>query len=160
MRIETETLVKRYQDNLFAVAFHVCKNAADADDVVQETFIQYHTTAKQFENEQHIKAWLLRVAINRAVNVTRSLWRRQSVPLEDYIETLSFETPQAETLFEEVMKLPEKYRLVIHLFYYEDCSVRDIAGILKISEGTVKVRLSRGRKLLKNALKEEWSDDE
>ncbi len=160
MRIETETLVERYQDNLFAVAFHVCKNAADADDVVQETFIQYHTTAKQFENEQHIKAWLLRVAINRAVNVTRSLWRRQSVPLEDYIETLSFETPQAETLFEEVMKLPEKYRLVIHLFYYEDCSVRDIAGILKISEGNVKVRLSRGRKLLKNVLKEEWSDDE
>lgn len=160
MRMETEVLMERYKDNLFAVAFHVCKNAADADDVVQETFIQYHTTTKQFDSEQHIKAWLIRVAINRAVNVTRSWWRRQSAPLEDYIETLSFETPEAETLFQTVMGLPEKYRVVIHLFYYEDYSVREIGEILQVSESNVKVRLTRARKLLKNILKEDWSDDE
>lgn len=160
MRMETEVLMERYKDNLFAVAFHVCKNAADADDVVQETLIQYHTTTKQFDSEQHIKAWLIRVAINRSVNVTRSWWRRQSVPLEDYMETLAFETPEAETLFQTVMGLPEKYRVVIHLFYYEDYSVREIADILQTSEGNVKVRLTRARKLLKNTLKEDWSDDE
>lgn len=160
MRMETEVLMERYRDNLFAVAFHVCKNAADADDVVQETFIQYHTATKQFDSEQHIKAWLIRVAINRAVNVTRSWWRRQSVPLEDYMETLSFETAEAETLFQTVMGLPEKYRVVIHLFYYEDYSVREIAEILRVTESNVKVRLTRARKLLKNILKEDWSDDE
>ena len=160
MRMETEVLMDRYKDNLFAVAFNVCKNAADADDVVQDTFIQYHTQTRQFESEQHIKAWLIRVAINRAINVTRSLWRRSSLPLEEYMESLPFETPEESTLFAQVMALPEKYRVVIHLFYYEDYPVKDIAGILKVSENNVKVRLSRGRALLKKALKEEWSDDE
>ena len=76
------------------------------------------------------------------------------------METLAFETPQSEILFETVMQLPEKYRIVIHLFYYEDYSVREIAGILNLSESNVKVRLSRGRSLLKEVLKEEWNDDE
>lgn len=160
MRIETGVLMDRYRDNLFAVAFNVCKNAADADDVVQDTFVQYHTQNRQFESEQHIKAWLIRVAINRSINVTRSLWRRSSLPLEDYMESLPFEAPEDSTLFAQVMTLPEKYRVVIHLFYYEDYPVKDIAGILKVSENNVKVRLSRGRALLKKALKEEWSDDE
>lgn len=160
MRIQTEVLVDKYKDNLFAVAFNVCKNAADADDVVQETFIQYHTGSGEFESEQHIKAWLIRVAINRAINITRSFWRRHSMPLEDYTQTLRFETPEAGTLFEEVMRLPEKYRVTIHLFYYEDYSIHEISEILKITESNAKVRLARGRKLLKKALKEEWSDDE
>lgn len=81
------------------------------------------------------------------------------MPLEDYMETLVFESPESRNIFETVMKLPEKYRIVIHLFYYEDFSVREIAEILVISEGNVKVRLSRGRSLLKAALKEEWEDD-
>ncbi|MEI3138343.1 MAG: sigma-70 family RNA polymerase sigma factor [Lachnospiraceae bacterium] len=76
------------------------------------------------------------------------------------METLTFANPQSRDLFEEVMKLPEKYRIVIHLFYYEDYSVREIADILKLSESNVKVRLSRGRAMLKDSLKEEWEDDE
>ena len=168
MRMETEVLMDRYKDNLFAVAFNVCKNAADADDVVQDTFVQYHTQNRQFESEQHIKAWLIRVAINRSINVTRSLWRRSSLPLEDYMESLPFEAPEDSASFQalagrRVLLLEgrtEQGRVVIHLFYYEDYPVKDIAGILKVSENNVKVRLSRGRALLKKALKEEWSDDE
>lgn len=76
------------------------------------------------------------------------------------METLTFETPESENLFETVMHLPEKYRIVIHLFYYEDYTVREIAGILKLSESNVKIRLSRGRALLRDALKEEWKYDE
>lgn len=79
--------------------------------------------------------------------------------LEDYMETLTFETPESENLFETVMKLPEKYRIVIHLFYYEDYSIQEMADILQISQSNVKVRLSRGRALLKEVLKEEWEDD-
>ena len=79
--------------------------------------------------------------------------------LEDYMETLVFDTPQSEELFETVMHLPEKYRIVIHLFYYEDYSVHEIASILKLSESNVKVRLSRARTLLKEKLQEEWDND-
>lgn len=75
------------------------------------------------------------------------------------METLTFETPESENLFETVMCLPEKYRIVIHLFYYEDYSVREIADILKLGESNVKIRLSRGRALLRETLKEEWNDD-
>ena len=160
MRIETRVIMEKYKDNIFSIAFNVCKNAADADDIVQETLIQYHTSNKQFDSEQHIRAWLIRVAINKAKNINMSFWRRASVPLEDYIDVLAFETPEAKGLFEEVMKLPEKYRIVIHLFYYEDCTIKEIAGILKMSESNVKVRLSRGRKLLKKELQEEWNDDD
>ena len=81
------------------------------------------------------------------------------MPLDDYIETLAFETPESKGLFVEVMKLPEKYRVVVHLFYYEDYSIKEIAEILRTSESNVKVRLSRGRAKLKEALKEGWEDE-
>lgn len=160
MKIKTEVIMERYKDNLYSVAFNICRNAADADDVVQDTLLEYHTTEKQFDSEQHIRAWLIRVAINKAKNVSMSFFRRAGVPLEDYIDTLVFETPEAKDLLEEVLKLPEKYRIVIHLFYYEDYSVKEIAEILRTSESNVKVRLSRGRKILKKSLQEAWESDD
>lgn len=159
MRQSLHELAKLYQDNLFAVAFNICRNAQDAEDVIQDTFVQYYTTEKDFENEQHIRAWLIRVAVNKAKNVTRTFWRRNKLSIEDYMETLTFETPESENLFETVMWLPEKYRIVIHLYYYEDYAVSEIAEILKLSESNVKTRLSRGRAMLKKELKEEWDDD-
>lgn len=159
MKQSVQELVALYRNNLFAVAFNVCKNAQDAEDIVQDTFIQYYTTKKEFDNEQHIRAWLLRVTINKAKNVNHTFWKRNKLSLEDYMETLTFETPESENLFETVMRLPEKYRIVIHLFYYEDYSVREIADILKLSESNVKARLSRGRGMLRETLKEEWNDD-
>lgn len=160
MKQALQELVASYRNNLFATAFNVCGNAQDAEDVVQETFLQYYTYQKEFDSEQHIRAWLIRVAVNKAKNVNRTFWRRNRLSLEDYMETLTFETPESENLFETVMHLPEKYRIVIHLFYYEDYTVREIAGILKLSESNVKIRLSRGRALLRDALKEEWKYDE
>lgn len=160
MREPVQELIGLYQNNLYAAAFSICKNSQDAEDVVQETFIQYHTSKNQFESQQHIRAWLIRVAINKAKNVNHTFWRKNKVPLEDYMETLAFETPESQNLFETVMKLPEKYRTAIHLFYYEDYGVKEIAEILRISESNVKTRLSRGRKLLKESLQEEWNHDE
>ena len=160
MRQSVQELFEKYQNNLYAVAFNICKNAEDAKDIVQETFIQYYSLRKEFDNEQQIRAWLIPVAINKAKNTNRSFWRQNKRPLEDYMESLTFETPESEELFETVMALPEKFRIVIHLFYYEDYAIREIADILKISESNVKVRLSRGRSLLKEKLQEEWEDDE
>lgn len=121
--------------------------------------IRLSATTRQTRSLPTSSIWLLRVAINKAKNVTMSFWRRRGVSLEDYAETLAFPSPEAGDLFEKVMKLPEKYRIVIHLFYYEDYSVREIAGILRITEANVKVRLSRGRRLLKEALQEVWTDE-
>ena len=159
MRLETQALAASYRDRLFAAAFQVCGNAADAEDAAQEALLRYHTSEKQFESEQHIRAWLLRVAINCAKNVSRSFWRRNTVPLEDYMETLEFDSGQSRQIFREVMNLPEKYRLVIHLYYYEDYSVAEIGEILGLTQSNVKVRLSRGRQLLKKALQEVWDDE-
>ena len=159
MRQPVQQLIERYQNSLYAAAFNTCQNQMDAEDVVQETFVQYYTSRKEFESEQHIRAWLLRVVINKARNINRTFWKKNKCSLEDYIQTLTFPNSQSRDLFEEVMKLPDKYRIVIHLFYYEDYSVREIADILKLSESNVKVRLSRGRALLRDSLKEEWESD-
>lgn len=159
MKQSVQELAALYRNSLFTVAFNVCRNAQDAEDIVQDTFLQYYTSNKEFDNEQHIRAWLIRVAVNKAKNAARTFWRRNKLSLEDYMETLVFETPESENLFETVMKLPQKYRIVIHLFYYEDYSVREIAEILKLGESNVKIRLSRGRALLRETLEEEWNDD-
>lgn len=159
MRLPVQELIAKYKNNIYAVAFNICKNADDAEDVVQDTFLQYYSSKKTFETEQHIRAWLLRVAINKAKNMATSFWHRNRTSLEDYIETLVFKTPESKGLFENVMNLPDKYRITIHLFYYEDYTIKEIADILKISESNVKVRLSRGRALLKDTLKEECEDD-
>ena len=159
MRMETQALAETYRDRLFAAAFQVCGNAADAEDAAQEALLRYHVSEKQFESEQHIRAWLLRVAINCAKNLSRSFFRRNTVPLETYMETLEFDSGESREIFREVMNLPETYRLVIHLYYYEDYSVAEIGRILALTESNVKVRLSRGRQQLKKALQEVWDDE-
>lgn len=160
MRQPVDILIEKYKNNIYAIAFNICKNPQDAEDVVQDTFIQYISTKKDFETEPHIRAWLIRVTINKAKNKNRLFFRRKTLPLVDYIATLTFESSESSELFETVMKLPEKYRVAIHLFYYEDYSVKEISNILKISQSNVKVRLSRGRMLLKNTLMEAWADEE
>ncbi|HIR12492.1 MAG TPA: sigma-70 family RNA polymerase sigma factor [Candidatus Choladousia intestinavium] len=155
MRQPLEALIERYQRSLYAAAFNICRNPEDANDAVQDTFIQYYTSRKEFRDEEHLKAWLLRVAVNRAKDITRSFWRRNKISIEEYAEEIPFENQEDRELFEAVMKLPEKYRDVIHLYYYEELSVKEIAGILGASQGSVKMRLSRGRSFLRDVFKEE-----
>lgn len=160
MRLSVDEAFRKYGDRAFSAAFNVCRNRADADDVVQDTFIRYYAKDLDYENEEHIRAWLIRVAINRAKDITASLWHKNRVEWEEYMNELPFEAPADKGLFEAVMRLPDKYRIAIHLFYYEDYGIKEIAEILHCREGTVKSQLSRGRKLLKEVLKEEWRDDE
>lgn len=160
MKLSVDETFYKYGDRIFRAAFTVCRNRDDADDVVQDTLIRYYSLNKDFESEAHLKAWLLRVAINRAKDLAASFWRKQTAAWEDYMEELAFETPEDSRLLDAVLRLPEKYRTVIHLFYYEDYSVSEIAKILRRAEGTVKSQLNRGRLLLKTMLQEEWNDDE
>lgn len=122
-------------------------NKNDAEEAVQETFIKLLYKAPSFHEPEHEKAWLIRVMTNHCKNMQRSLWRRRVVSVED-IESC-FQSLKDLQLFEEVVGLPFKYKAVIHLFYYEDYTVRQIAETLSLSESAVKMRLQRGRQLLK-----------
>jgi len=132
----------------------------DAEDVCQDTFLAYYRSHKEFDSEEHLKAWLLRTAVNKARNVCRAFWRRNRESMEDdYAWALATAPPEESDLLREVMCLPDKCRLIIHLFYYEDYSVREISKCLNCSEGTVKSQLHRGRELLKESLQEGWNND-
>ena len=155
MRLTVEDAFQKYGDRVFSAAFSICRNREDADDVVQDTFLRYHIKNLQYMDETHLKAWLLRVAINRAKDIAAAFWRRNRVSWEAYMEELEFTKPEDRSLFRAVMALPEKYRLVLHLYYYEECSIREIASLLHTGEGTIKSRLSRGRTLLKTMLTED-----
>lgn len=154
MRLSVEEAFGRYGDRVFSAAFSVCRNREDADDVVQDTFVKYYTKNAEYIDETHLKAWLLRVAVNRAKDITGAFWRRNRTSWEEYMDDLEFIQPEDRSLFEAVMRLPEKYRIVIHLFYYEEYSIEEISATLHKSTGTVKSQLSRGRKLLKSMLTE------
>lgn len=154
MRIDTELLIDKYKQNIYAISYGICKNRDDAEDVMQETFIKYHLSNKQFDSEEHIRAWLFRVAINKSKNIRLSFWNRKRIDIEDIYEK-DEQNSENKELLEKILKLPEKYRIVIHLFYYEDYSIKEISKILHISESNVGVRLNRARKQLRQSLEEE-----
>ena len=160
MRLSAEEAYGRFADHVFSAAFSICRTKADSDDIVQDTFMKYYTMDNEFDSEEHIKAWLLRTAVNKAKDITRSFRWKNVVTWEDYMDDLQFEEPEDNRLFEAVMQLPEKYRIVIHLFYYENYSIADMAAMLGSREGTVKSQLNRGKKLLKKMLTDEWDDEE
>lgn len=145
--------VQRYIDTVYRVAFNCIKSAADADDVTQNVFLKLLKTNTPFENQEHIRNWLIRVTINECKNLVRTRWWRHE-SYEDYAAALTFDDPAHSDLFYAVMELPKKYRLPIYLHYYEEYSTQEIADILKISKNTVCTQLKRGRELLKKTLTE------
>ncbi len=142
-------VVEKYFDMVYRLALSQTKNKEHADDVVQEVFLRYIKTDKVFENEEHIKAWLLRVTINCSHNVFSNSWVQKTVPIS---EDIVFDTKEKGDVYYAVLELPQKYRAVIHLFYYEDMSVDEISKYLGINSSTIKSQLSRGRKLLRKKL--------
>ena len=159
MRQTVPVLVERWGDSLFRAAFAICRNPQDAEDVVQETLLAYYRSDKEFDSDEHIRAWLIRVALNKAKNATVCFWRRNRRSLEDYMDSLTFEADSDRELLDAVLRLPERYRIALHLFYYEDYSIKEIAALLKLSEGAVKSRLSRARGMLRRQLTEGWQDE-
>ena len=155
VRIPLSVLAERYGDKVYAAAFSVCRNLHDAQDIAQETFLSYHTTKKEFASEEHILAWLLRVAVNKSKNLCRSAHKQRDLPLEDWEQTLVFAEAADRELFQAVLALPEPYRVVLHLHYYEGYSVKEIAKLLRVGESAVKQRLARARAQLKELYQED-----
>lgn len=150
--------VEKYQDMVYRTALHSLGNPHDADDAVQEVFLRLFRYAAEFDGEEHLRRWLLRVTVNYCRDVLKSPWRRRLSQLNEGCFP-AFQQPEERELYEAVMALPEKYRTVLNLFYYEELSVKEIAGILKIETSAVTTRLSRARKRLKAVLKEVWQDE-
>jgi RNA polymerase sigma-70 factor (ECF subfamily) len=113
----------QYKTLVFSIAYNYCKNVADANDIVQETFMKYLKHGERFESEEHIKAWLIRVTINNCKSLLISPWFQRTVPLD---EKLPFVDKEESDLFRAVMALPVKYRMVIHLHYYAGYSTKEI----------------------------------
>ena len=145
-----DIVITRYSNMIYKLALVQTKNKADADDVFQEVFLRYAKNKKPFNNEEHRKAWLIRVTINCSRKLLYSAWFRHTVPLN---ENLKFKTEEKNDAFYAVLELPLKYRRVIHLFYYNDLTINQIAEILNIKTSTVKSQLFRARQILKEKLK-------
>ena len=151
---KAEKLLKDYGNSILRMAYAYLHNMSDAEDILQETLIQYLQTAPVLENPAHEKAWLLKVAANLSKNRIDYNRIRQTDELE---ETLVAEKREdLRFVWEAVRALPEKYREVIQLFHHEGYSTAQIAKILEYKEATVRTNLRRGRQQLKEILKEEY----
>ena len=143
-------VMERYGDIVYRLALAQTHSSHDADDVFQEVFLRYLRAAPVFREEEHRKAWLLRVTENCCKKLHGSFWRRHTVALS---EALPAQNPEEGELLGLLEGLPPKYRAVLHLYYYEGYATEEIAAILGRSPGTVRSQLSRGRALLRDAWK-------
>ena len=151
-RDSPEVVIRRYSDMVYRLAFARTGNRSDAEDLYQEVFLRYLTRAPAFTSEEHRKAWLLRVAVNCANRFHTAPWRKRTEPLS---EALSVPAPEGEDLWEELRRLPERDRTVLHLYYYEDMTTEEIAKLLDRNPATVRSQLLRARAKLKKLLVEE-----
>lgn len=153
---EYDRIVHMYLDPVYRTALSCCKNPYDAEDAVQNTFLKLLRTKTEFSDDEHIRKWLIRVAVNESNSMWRSAWKKKVSSLEELKCEPEFSLPENSDLYEAVQSLSLKYREVVHLYYYEEYSVREIAQILNVSETAIQTRLLRARKKLKQQLKEAW----
>jgi len=147
-----EESVKRNEDKLFRTAVAIMGSKADAEDVVQDVFIKLLEKQPEFESPEHETAWLIRVTVNLCKSRLRTHWWKKTVPLLDIYPA---QTDEQQSIMETVLSLPSKYRAVIHLFYYEGYSTKEIAEITGQKESTVREQLTRARRMLKKFMEGE-----
>lgn len=162
-QITAQAAIDRYADMVYRLALSQMKNTTDADDLFQEVFVRLVRHVQDLESWEHVKAWLIRVTINCAKKHYEQYWNRNV----DYMEEPEcvadagefYEPPEEHPVREAVQKLPPKYRLVIHLYYYEELPVAEIARLTEQKESTVKSQMHRAREMLKKILGREWETD-
>lgn len=152
-------IVAKYSKTLYRIAFTTIRSIPDAEDIVQEVFLRLLKSRPQFTCEEHQKAWLIRVAVNLSRDRLRHSSRRE-LPLEQCAELAQGNCRELDGgLLQIVLMLPEKYRTIIHLYYYEDYTIKEIAQILSLPSATVGTRLARGRAMLRKMLEGGFFDD-
>jgi RNA polymerase sigma-70 factor, ECF subfamily len=149
------TTIDKYSDMLIRVCFSYMKNMNDAEDIAQDVFVKLMEKKPSFEDDNHEKAWLIRVAINLSKNRLKTAWFRKTLPLDEI--SYNF-TPKENSVMGAVLKLPAKYGGIILLYYFEEYNIAEIAAILGHKESTIGSQLHRARKLLKLSLREDFDD--
>lgn len=149
-----------YKNDIYRLAFSYTKNILDSEDVVQNTFIKFFKQKKPINNDIEIKKWLIKVAVNDCKNLILSSWHRKTRLLTDIEEKNIQNIIKEDNLLDAIFMLDRKERIVVHLYYYEDYSVKEIGNLLKLKESAVKTKLFRTRGKLKEILKEEWNYEE
>lgn len=156
---ELEQYLEKYRRNVFAMALFYLKNPYDADDVVQDVFLKLYTYTGEFDSEEHIKAWLIRCAVNRCKDILLSPWYRLSLPLEAASEKAHIDHTEGKgEVFRLLKKLGRNNRVTLYLYYYEGYSTDEIAKMLGISVVAVTSRLKRGRQQLKKLMTDKKED--
>lgn len=157
-------IVTKYSPMVYRIALHDCRNHADAQDVMQNVFFRLYRYNPFLEGEEHLRRWLIQVTVRESRRLFAKPFRKKEELLNEIHPGLcrtgegmsvTGENEEAEQVLADVLMLPRKYRIVIYLFYYEEYTVKEIAGILKKKESTVQTELWRARKKLKEKWKEE-----
>lgn len=156
--LSAKELLEMYSSTIYRIAYSHTHNKADAEDITQNVFLKYISADKKWRDEEHRKAWLIRVAVNCTHDFVTSAhyrYRSDAEELPDNGSEDSYEIEEKSDVYYAVQSLPEKYRIPIHLFYYEEMSIAEIAAATSTKESTVKSQLSRARDMLRKILKEE-----
>lgn len=150
---EGDDAVAAYGAMVYRLAYARLQSRHDADDIFQEVFLRYVRRAPTFASYEHGKAWFLRTTINCCKNFWMSAWHRRTTALtEEVQQTFVYDNEEAQLLADALAKLPMKYRTVLHLYYYEGLTAEEIGQLQHSPAGTVRMQLTRGRKLLKTEL--------
>lgn len=152
--------IELHSDTITRLLLLRCRQPADAEDCYQSVFLKLLLCRKPFQDQEHIKAWLIRTAINQATDMNRQMWKKHVTLQERMDWTAWYESAGIEQveLMELLRGLPEGQREAVYLHYFEGYRVEEVARILHVRPGTVKSRLSRARETLKSLL--EGTDDD
>lgn len=152
-------IVKRNSNRIYLIALSYLQNHHDAEDVMQETFLKLWKTNKAFNDDEHIDKWLTITCIHKCKDHFKSPFVKNSVSLDEAKKLYTFDTTQCFDVFNAIMSLPKKERLAVHLFYYEDMQIDEIAQVLRCKPSAVKTRLHRARTHLKSILGDDWINE-
>ena len=152
---EFNRIVDLYSDSVFRLAMIKTKNKSDAEDVFQDTFIKLFKCKLEFESDEHIKRWLMKVTVSTSIDLLKSFWQRCTTGMD---EDVSFYDETDKYVWDEIKKIPEKYRIPIHLYYFEGYSTDEIAVMTDEKPTTIRTRISRAKKMLNERMGDsyEW----
>lgn len=149
---QANNAIEKYADTVRRICMVHLKNEADTEDIFQTVFLKYLLSSVVFENDEHEKAWLIRVTINACKDLLKSFFRRKTVSLEEVLEQPAAPNQEYHDVMKAVLSLPEKYRDAIYLYYYEGYSAAQIGKILHKNQNTVYTLLNRAKKQLRQTL--------
>lgn len=144
-----KNIIEKYADMVYRIALTRCGNLENAEDIFQEVFLKFSEKMPKFENDEHEKAWFIRVTINLTKNAKNEKWNKKIIQLD---ENIIFEEKEESDVFSAVCELPQNYKTVIYLSYYEGYKVKEISKLMKTNENTIKTWLFRGREILREKL--------